>query len=255
MGSSVTGARSYALRSPTRLPSVAIMGVTFMGSETFQSNLENRFAAVETTTDGNQNLMDVVRVLREEGTRLCEMQRKGWKSKLSEETLGLMKERRENPPVTSSAKRTLNREISKHVRRDLRCSNALDIERAIEQNRGQAGTHRVGRHVLERDGPVAQAAQLLPGAGAQHAQLQRPRAHRAAHRAAALPPAQRALHRAEARRRCRQNAPAPAPPAAAPPADHASATPAETSLWRNNIMRIILRPQLPLPKILRHNFI
>ncbi|KAL4721435.1 hypothetical protein ACJJTC_013758 [Scirpophaga incertulas] len=91
-----------------------------VGSETFQSNLENRFAAVDTTTDVNQNLMDVVRVLREEGTRLCEMQRKGRKSKLSEETLGLMKERRENPPVTSSAKRTLNREISKHVRRDLR---------------------------------------------------------------------------------------------------------------------------------------
>ncbi|KAL4719546.1 hypothetical protein ACJJTC_012981, partial [Scirpophaga incertulas] len=91
-----------------------------VGSETFQSNLENRFAAVETTTDVNQNLMDVVRVLREEGTRLCEMQRKGRKSKLSEETLGLMKERRENLPVTSSAKRTLNREISKHVRRDLR---------------------------------------------------------------------------------------------------------------------------------------
>ncbi|KAL4708245.1 hypothetical protein ACJJTC_013814 [Scirpophaga incertulas] len=55
-------------------------------------------------------------VLREEGTRLCEMQRKGRKSKLSEETLGLMKERRENPPVTSSVKRTINREISKHVK-------------------------------------------------------------------------------------------------------------------------------------------
>lgn len=64
------------------------------------------------------------------------MQRTDTKSKLSEETLGLMKERRENPPVTSSAKRTLNREISKRVRHDLRCSNTLLIERAIEQNRG-----------------------------------------------------------------------------------------------------------------------
>ncbi|KAL4710733.1 hypothetical protein ACJJTC_004378 [Scirpophaga incertulas] len=107
-----------------------------VGSETFQSNLENRFAAVETTTDVNQNLMDVVRVLREEGTRLCEMQRKGRKSKLSEETLGLMKERRENPPVTSSAKRTLNREISKHVRHP----NAADIEPDVVEQPGMADT-------------------------------------------------------------------------------------------------------------------
>ncbi|CAB3240548.1 unnamed protein product [Arctia plantaginis] len=64
------------------------------------------------------------------------MQRKGRKSKISERTLGLMKKRRENPPVTLSAKRTLNREISKLVRHDLRCSNTLSIERAIEQNRG-----------------------------------------------------------------------------------------------------------------------
>ncbi|RVE40575.1 hypothetical protein evm_014776 [Chilo suppressalis] len=84
----------------------------------------------------NQNLENVVRILREEGTRLCATQRKGRKSKFSEEPLGLMKERRENPPVTSSAKRTLNQEISKHVRHDLRCSNTLSIERAIEQNRG-----------------------------------------------------------------------------------------------------------------------
>ncbi|PZC83241.1 hypothetical protein B5X24_HaOG208332 [Helicoverpa armigera] len=47
-----------------------------------------------------------------------------------------MKKRRENPPVTSSAKRALNQEINKHVRHDLRCSNTLDIERAIELNRG-----------------------------------------------------------------------------------------------------------------------
>lgn len=109
---------------------------TMTGSETFQSNLENRFAAVETTTDVNQNHEYVVRILREEGSRFCNMQRKGKKSKLSEETLGLMKKRRENPPVTSSAKRALNQEINKHVRRDLRCSNTLDIERAIELNRG-----------------------------------------------------------------------------------------------------------------------
>ncbi|PZC83186.1 hypothetical protein B5X24_HaOG208277 [Helicoverpa armigera] len=109
---------------------------TISGSETFQSNLENRFAAVETTTDVNQNHEYVVRIHREEGSRFCNMQRKGKKSKLSEETLGLIKKRRENPPVTSSAKRALNQEINKHVRRELRCSNTLAIERAIELNRG-----------------------------------------------------------------------------------------------------------------------
>ncbi|KAL4720534.1 hypothetical protein ACJJTC_001430 [Scirpophaga incertulas] len=149
MGSSVTGARSYALRSPTRLPSVAIMGVTFMGSETFQSNLENRFAAVETTTDVNQNLMDVVRILREEGTRLCEMQRKGRKSKLSEETLGLMKERRENPPVTSSAKRTLNREISKHVERPLSRATAPTFTGLAHASLGSGASHTTIYHGSE----------------------------------------------------------------------------------------------------------
>jgi hypothetical protein len=38
------------------------------------------------------------------------MRHKGRKSILSEETLGLMKQRRENPPGTSSGKRVLNRE-------------------------------------------------------------------------------------------------------------------------------------------------
>ncbi|PZC79171.1 hypothetical protein B5X24_HaOG216735 [Helicoverpa armigera] len=89
----------------------------YSGSSTpiyMKSNLENRFAAVETTADVNQNHEYVVRILREEGSRFCNMQRKGKKSKLSEETLGLMKKRRENPPVTSSAKRALNQEINKH---------------------------------------------------------------------------------------------------------------------------------------------
>nr|XP_026492455.1 uncharacterized protein LOC113398089 [Vanessa tameamea] len=101
-----------------------------------KSNLENRFAAVKTTTDVNQNLENAVRILREEGTRFCSMQRKGRKSKLLKETLGLMKKRCVNRPVTSSEKQQLNQEISKRVRHDLQCSNTLTIERAIEQNRG-----------------------------------------------------------------------------------------------------------------------
>jgi hypothetical protein len=91
---------------------------------------------VKTTSDVNQNLKNVVRVLREEGPKFCNMRRKGRKSKFSEETLGLMRQRRENPPATSLGKRALNWEINKRVRRDLRCSNILSIVRAIEQNRG-----------------------------------------------------------------------------------------------------------------------
>ncbi|KAI8440552.1 hypothetical protein MSG28_001794 [Choristoneura fumiferana] len=111
---------------------------TIVGSEKFQSNLENRFAAVETTNsaDIDQALENVVGILREEGVRFCELQRKGKKSKFSEETLRLMEERREHPPATLSERQALNKRISKLVRYDLRCSNTRSIERAIEQNRG-----------------------------------------------------------------------------------------------------------------------
>jgi hypothetical protein len=47
-----------------------------------------------------------------------------------------MKQRRETPPATSSGKWGLNWEINKRVSRDLRCTNTLSIERAMEQNRG-----------------------------------------------------------------------------------------------------------------------
>jgi transposase len=63
-------------------------------------NIDFKAERVETKNDVNQNLENMVRVLREEGTRFCNMRRKGRKSKLSEETLGLMKQRWENLPVT-----------------------------------------------------------------------------------------------------------------------------------------------------------
>jgi hypothetical protein len=61
-----------------------------------------------------------------------------------------MKQRRENPPGTSSGKRALNREINKRVRRDLRCSNTLFIERAIEQNGGSKIFVLLGRSHLTK---------------------------------------------------------------------------------------------------------
>ncbi|XP_073967475.1 uncharacterized protein [Choristoneura fumiferana] len=101
---------------------------TIVGSEKFQSNLENRFAAVHTTNSVgiDQALENVVGILREEGVRFCELQRKGKKSKFSEETLRLMEERREHPPATLSERQALNKRIGKLVRYDLRCSNTFN---------------------------------------------------------------------------------------------------------------------------------
>lgn len=111
-----------------------------MGSRKFLSNLENRFAAMEITTDVNHNLENMVQILREEVMRFCQMQRKGKGSKYLEKTLGLVKEKRENPLLTSPAKRTLNRDIRKLICHDLQSSNArsLTIERVIEQNQSES---------------------------------------------------------------------------------------------------------------------
>jgi hypothetical protein len=120
-------------------------------SKTFQLNLENRFVAAETTSDVNQNLENAVRVLREEGTGFVTCGVRAENQKFFEETLGLMKQRQENPPDTSSGKRALSREINKRVQRELRCSNTLFIERAIEQNRGsKVFVQSLGRNHLTK---------------------------------------------------------------------------------------------------------
>ncbi|KAG7307758.1 hypothetical protein JYU34_006348 [Plutella xylostella] len=66
------------------------------------------------------------------------MRSKSKESKLSSETLELMRQRREFPSAgdTSSELRVLNKRIKKLIRRDLRRSNTRAIEAAIEQNRG-----------------------------------------------------------------------------------------------------------------------
>ncbi|CAG4922110.1 unnamed protein product [Colias eurytheme] len=102
----------------------------------FQLKLENRFAALETTDDVDQRLEQTVDILRREGAAFFKRLRTGRKSKLSEGTLELMKQRRENPPLTLSEQRALNKRISKMVRYDLRCSNTIAIKKAIEENRG-----------------------------------------------------------------------------------------------------------------------
>ncbi|CAG4987506.1 unnamed protein product [Colias eurytheme] len=102
----------------------------------FQLKLENRFAALETTDDIDQRLEQTVDILRREGAAFFKRLRTGRKSKLSEGTLELMKQRRENPPLTLSEQRALNKRISKMVRYDLRCSNTIAIKKAIEENRG-----------------------------------------------------------------------------------------------------------------------
>lgn len=78
---------------------------TVVGSETFQLKLEYRFAALETTTDIDQlvlepDLYQVVGLLRYEGMKLCQMQNTGKESKLSQESLQLMQRRGEISTVT-----------------------------------------------------------------------------------------------------------------------------------------------------------
>lgn len=94
------------------------------------------FATLETTDSVDRKFDQVVKILREEGTKLCKTRPTGKKSKLTRETLELMSERRQNPPSTLSENRALNKKVTKLVRRDLRASNTLEIEKAIEQNRG-----------------------------------------------------------------------------------------------------------------------
>lgn len=78
---------------------------TVVGSETFQLKLEYRFAALETTTDIDQlvlepDLYQVVGLLQYEGMKLCQMQNTGKESKLSQESLQLMQRRGEISTVT-----------------------------------------------------------------------------------------------------------------------------------------------------------
>ncbi|RVE42210.1 hypothetical protein evm_013143 [Chilo suppressalis] len=124
-----------------------------VGSDAFQMKLENRFAALETTIDVDidEELDQVVEILRDEGAKFCELRRKGKRSKLSKETLDLMDKRRNDPLVTSSEQRALNKSISKLIRRDLRRSNSLLIQRTIEQNRGsKVFVQQLGRSHLTK---------------------------------------------------------------------------------------------------------
>ena len=124
-----------------------------LGSEKFQLELQNRFDLLETTGTVDNKADEVVKALRDVSRRLFPSQRKSKVSKLSPETLGLMKERRELPSTqaSSSNKRALNLKIRKLTRRDLRCSNTRDIKVAIEQNRGsKVFAQQLGRSHLTK---------------------------------------------------------------------------------------------------------
>nr|ADI61818.1 endonuclease-reverse transcriptase [Bombyx mori] len=106
------------------------------GSEAFHKTLENRFVNLETTNDVDENLKNLVTVMREEGAKFFSGKRTGKKSELSDETLRLMAIRRQDTSGSPSERSALSKQITKLVRRDLRRSTTRRIERAIEQNRG-----------------------------------------------------------------------------------------------------------------------
>lgn len=106
------------------------------GSEVFHKTLENRFVNLETTDDVDENLENLVTLMREEGAKFFSGKRTGKKSELSDETLRLMAIRRQDTSASPSGRSALSKQITKLVRRDLRRSTTRRIERAIEQNRG-----------------------------------------------------------------------------------------------------------------------
>lgn len=112
---------------------------TIASSGKFQLELQNRFDALETTIDVNveDTFHNVVKTMRDVGKKLCVKQCTGTKSKLSDETLDLMRERRENKQgFTLPEKQAVNKRIRKLVRHDLRRFNTNHIMEAIDQNRG-----------------------------------------------------------------------------------------------------------------------
>ncbi|XP_048484817.1 uncharacterized protein LOC125490255 [Plutella xylostella] len=123
------------------------------GNTSFQRELQSRFESLETTTDIDADTIQIVKPLREVGHRHFSIRSKSKESKLSSETLELMRQRREFPSAgdTSSELRVLNKRIKKLIRRDLRRSNTRAIEAAIEQNRGsKVFVQQLGRSHLTK---------------------------------------------------------------------------------------------------------
>ena len=107
-------------------------------SEQFQLELQNRFELLETTEDVDEMTDNVVKIVCKLGRRHFPPMSRNKQSKLSPETLDLMKLRREMPSAESASPehRALSKRIRKLIRKDLRCSNTRAIEALIEQNKG-----------------------------------------------------------------------------------------------------------------------
>ena len=107
-----------------------------MDSEKFQKELQSRFDTLETVSNVDERAKRLVEIIREVGGRCFPLQRRAKESKLSNEVLGLMKERRERITFGTPSDRALNKQIRRLIRRDLRLFNTKCIEEFIEKNKG-----------------------------------------------------------------------------------------------------------------------
>lgn len=104
--------RSRMMRSVLR----PTLDQTGQGSKAFHLELRNRFTAVETTDDVDKDLESVIEVIREVRNRQFKWKAACHRSKLSSETLELMKQRREMPEESLSDTGSLHKKIRSLVR-------------------------------------------------------------------------------------------------------------------------------------------
>ncbi|KAI5643960.1 hypothetical protein NE865_04136 [Phthorimaea operculella] len=86
------------------------------GHEEFQLELKNRFAALETPTNVDEDLESIVGAVREVGTKHFRKWRTDKKSKLSSEALELMRIRRETPEDALPDPQSLNKKIRSMIK-------------------------------------------------------------------------------------------------------------------------------------------
>ncbi|CAH2097258.1 unnamed protein product [Euphydryas editha] len=125
------------------------------GSEQFQLELQNRFDSLETTGDVDLMTDNVVKTVYSLGRRHFTPTRPVKQSKISPETLDLMRPPppREMPAAQAASpeQKALSKRVRKLIRRDLRCSNTRDITTLIEQNRGSKVFRKpLGRSLLAK---------------------------------------------------------------------------------------------------------
>ncbi|CAK1542475.1 unnamed protein product [Leptosia nina] len=80
-----------------------------MESDKFQLELQKNFGALKNVADIDSTYTYLVKIVREAGLKHFRSRSKGQKSKLTEETLELMKKRREDPNLPEPDRKNLNR--------------------------------------------------------------------------------------------------------------------------------------------------